>query len=439
MKKKGLWLGVLLLLLLLPASAAFADGPSLTTDDGRIFVDEDVTLEPGEVYDGDLGIFNGDLSVPKGSAVKGDVFVTNGDVEVAGRIDGSLAVVSGDLTLEQGAVVEGDLFVMSGDHEVAGRVTGDLSVMFGDAELRDTAVVDGDLMVLSGRLERAAGARVGGEEMSDIRLPDLPLIRERINPPQVPELPEIPEVPALPERVPQVPPVPRVRVETPAQEFGRFVGRVVTAGFFSLVFIALGVLIVFIWRRPTRRVSECISAMPVQSFVLGLLTFLIAVVLEAFALVLLILIILVAAALISTVILIPIGLLLILLSVLVLLPVPLALMGGMVLGWVSLAELVGQKLGKVLRGGALQPLGATLLGLLITVPVAAILWVVQPACCAWPFIVLLTSIGLGAVFHTRFGRQDCSQAKPAPAPEVLPAEAMDEEAGEPDLPPEATP
>ena len=346
MRKKGLWLGVLLLLLLLPASAAFADGPSLTVDDGRIFVDEDVMLEPGEVIDGDVGIFNGDLSVPKGSVIKGDVFVTNGDVEVAGRIDGSLAVVSGDLTLEQGAVVDGDLFVMSGDHEVAGRVTGDLSVMFGDAELRDTAVVDGDLMVLSGRLERAAGARVGGEELSDIQLPNLPLIRERINPPELPDLPEIPEIPALPELVPQVPPVPRVRAETPAQEFGRFVGRVVSAGFFSLVFIALGVLIVFIWPRPTRRVSECIAAMPVQSFVLGLLTFLIAAVLEAFALVLLILIILVAAALISTVILIPIGLLLILLSVLVLLPVPLALMGGMVLGWVALAELVGQKAGQ---------------------------------------------------------------------------------------------
>jgi hypothetical protein len=198
------------------------------------------------------------------------------------------------------------------------------------------------------------------------------------------------------------------------------------------------VLIVFIWPRPTRRVSECISAMPVQSFVLGLLTFLIAAVLEAFAAVLLILIVLVAAALISTVILIPVGLLLILLSVLVLLPVPLALMGGMVLGWVALAELVGQKLGKLLRGGAIQPLGATLLGLLITVPVAALLWVLRPACCAWPFIVLLTSVGLGAVFHTRFGRQDCNQAKAAET-EVLPAEAMDEEAGAPDLPPDATP
>jgi cytoskeletal protein CcmA (bactofilin family) len=435
MKKKGLWLGVLLLLILLPASAAFADGPRIAADGGRIFVDEDLSLEPGEVFDGDVGIFNGDLDVPKDSVIKGDVFVTNGDVEVGGRIDGSLAVVSGDLTLEQGAVVEGDLFVMTGDHEVAGRVSGDLSLMFGDGNLRDTAVVEGDLMVLSGNLQRAAGARVGGEEMSDLRLPELPFMRERINPPAVPELPEMPEMPALPE----VPALPRIRTQTPAQEFGRLVGRVVTAGFFSLVFIALGVLIVFIWRRPTRRVSECIAAMPVQSFALGLLTFLIAAVLEAFAAVLLILIVLVAAALISTVILIPVGLLLILLSVLVLLPVPLALVGGVVLGWVSLAELIGQKVGRVLKTGGLQPLGATLLGLIITVPVAALLWVVKPVCCAWPFVILLTSIGLGAVFHTRFGTQECSQAKPASGPEVLPAEAMDEEAGAPDLPPDTTP
>jgi len=427
-RKKGLWLGVLLLLLLLPAQAALAAGPSIVTDDGRIFVDEDVVLEPGEVWDGDLGVLNGDLGIPAGSIVQGDVFVTNGEVTVGGRIDGSLAVVGGTLTLEQGSEVRGDVFVMSGNPEVAGRVAGDLALMFGSGRLRDTAVVEGDLTVVSGSLDRAAGARVGGQEMSDLRLPDLPLIQERIGPPE------------LPERIQELPAVPRVAVDTPGQRFGRFVGRAVTAGFFGLVFIALGLLVVLVWPRPTRRVSECIAAMPVQSFALGLLTFLIAALLEAVAAVLLILIILVAAALISTVILIPIGLLLILLSVLVLLPVPLALMGGMVLGWVALAELIGQRLARLLKTAPLQPLGATLLGLLVTVPLAATLWIAQPACCAWPFIILLTSLGLGAVFHTRFGKQDCQQATPAAAaPAALPAEAMDEEAGAPDLPPDVTP
>jgi len=185
--------------------------------------------------------------------------------------------------------------------------------------------------------------------------------------------------------------------------------------------------------------------MPAKSFVLGLLTFLIAAVLEALAGVLLILLIVVGAGLIGTVILSPIGLLLILLSVLVLLPVPLALLVGLVLGWVALAELIGQKVGKALRVRKLQPLGATLIGLLITVPVTAVLWVIEPCCCAWPFVILLTSIGLGAVFHTRFGKQDCRQLTPpsklqekAGEPEALPAEAMDEEAGAPDQPSDVT-
>jgi hypothetical protein len=78
-------------------------------------------------------------------------------------------------------------------------------------------------------------------------------------------------------------------------------------------------------------------------------------------------------------------------------------------------------------------------GLMVTVPIAAILWVAKPVCCAWPFIILLTSVGLGAVIHTRFGTRSCSQARPLAEPELLPASAMDEEAGEPDVPPGGTP
>ena len=434
MRKKGLlWLGLLVVLLLLPAPAVFADDPGLHLDGGRIFVDEDVSLEPGETFSGDLGVFNGDLTVPQGATVNGDVFVTNGDVEIGGQINGSAAAISGDLSLAGGGLIKGDVFVMSGDQEIAGRVTGDVSVMFGDSRVRSTAVVDGDMVVLSGSLDREAGAQVRGQEIREIPLPNIPLIRERIAPPEVRTVPEVPQ------RTPLPPSLPRLPTETSGQQFGRFVGRVLAAGFFSLVFVALGVLIVFIWPRATHRVSDCIAAMPVQSFFLGLLAFLIALLLEALAMVLMILIILVAAALISTVILIPIGLVLILLSVLVLLPVPLALAGGMALGWVALAERVGRGVIKLLKAGYVRPLGATLVGLMVTVPIAAVLWVAKPVCCAWPFIILLTSVGLGAVIHTRFGTQSCRQAKPPTEPELLPAAAMDEEAGEPDVPPGGTP
>ena len=440
MRKKGLWLGLLpLTLLLLPVSAALAGEPGFVYDTGQIFVDEDVTLEPGQTFQGDMGVFNGNLTVPRGSQINGDVFLTNGDAEIDGQINGSLAVISGDLFLGQTALAKGDVFVMSGDQEIAGRVTGDVSVMFGNIDLKETADVDGDVVVLSGSLERAPGAQVRGAEMREIPLPRMPIIPERPRVPEIPVQPELPELPELPERVPSVPPVPRIQPETPVQQFGRFVGRAMAAGFMGLLFIALGALIVFIWPRTTRRVTDCIAAMPLQSFVLGLLTFLIALVLEALAVVLMILVIMVAAALISTIILIPVGLLLILLSVLVLLPVPLALVAGMVLGWVALAELVGRQVIRILKAGQVQSLGATLVGMIITVAVATLLWLVWPLCCGWPFIILLTSLGLGAVIHTRFGRQSCSQSQPPADPDLLPAEAMDEEAGLPDEAPGNTP
>jgi cytoskeletal protein CcmA (bactofilin family) len=413
-----------------------ADEPVLTIEDGQIFVDEDVTLEPGETFDGDLGIFEGNLTLPANSVVRGDVFLTNGDAEIAGRIEGDLAVISGRLVLSEEGRVEGDLFGMAGEAEIAGRVGGDASWMFGDAELLSSAVVEGDLMVVSGDLERDAGARILGEELPDVRLPELPWLSER------PSLPEVREMPQL--EVPQVPTPQRPTWQQPTvgRRVANFVGRAVATGLMGLLFVGLGLLIVLIWPRATQRVSECITLLPLQSFGLGLLTFLLAAVVESLAMVLMILLILVAAALISTVILIPIGLLLILLSVLLLLPVPLALAGGIVLGWVGVAEVVGRKVAQLLRAGKVSLMGAVFIGLLVTVPVAAVLWVLKPVCCAWPFIILLTSLGLGAVFHTRFGRQACqppagatkTQVVPADA-EPLPADAMDEEVGQPDEPP----
>jgi hypothetical protein len=439
MKRKALWLGLMALLLLWPTATVFADEPIVSLEGGQIFVDEDVVLEPGEVFDGDLGVFDGDLTLPEGSVVNGDVFITNGEAEVSGRVNGNLAVVSGDLVLAESGWVAGDVFSMSGDQVVAGHVRGDLSVLFGDMDLRGTAVVEGDLLVLSGSIERASGARVLGEQVSEIPLPPIPLLRES---PKVPKMPEIvpPSLPEVPELAVPLPPEPvRPRPETFGQRVGRFMGRVVSAAFLSLAFIAVGLLIVVLWPRATREVSDCIATLPIQSFGLGLLTYLIAAGLEALAVVLMILIILVAAALIGTVILIPVGLLLILLSVLVLVPVPLGLVAAMVLGWVGLAELIGRKVLKALKATDVKPLGAMLVGLLITVGVAAVLWILQPACCAWPFVILLTSVGLGAVVHTRFGRQSCRPPQPAAEADVLPPEAMDEEAGQADGPADETP
>jgi len=237
----------------------------------------------------------------------------------------------------------------------------------------------------------------------------------------------------VPPELPQPPMVRQVHQETFGQSLGRFIGRVFTATFLGLLFVGVGLLVVFIWPRPTRQVSDCIRVMPWQSLGLGLLTFLIAAGLESLAAVLMIIIILVAAALIATVILIPVGLLLLMLSFLVLLPVPLALAGAMVMGWVGLAELIGQKALRVLNMKHSTPAGTVFVGMLITVGVAATLWILNPACCGWIFVLLFTSVGLGAVIHTRFGTQSCeSSSQAVTESDPLPADAMDEEAGQPD-------
>jgi len=409
--KKWLWIG--LLVVLLPLSVSRADDPHINLDNGRIFVHEDVTLEPGEVFDGDLGVLGGDLTVPESSVVRGDVFVTNGDISLAGRVEGDLAVIGGDLEVKEAGQVQGDAFVSRGDGDVAGQVDGDLMVMFGELKIRESAVINGDLMVMGGELDRAVGAQIRGEQLPEIIPPEV----------QKPTPPEVPPLPARPPR------------ETVWQKIGRLFGRLLTAGFLGLLVIGVGLIIVFIWPRHTHQVAECIALMPLQSLGLGLLTFLIAAFLESLAAVLMIIIILVAAALMSTIILIPVGVLIALLSVLVLLPVPVATVGAMVLGWVSLAQAVGKKAVQVLEAGYVRPLGATLVGLLITVPLTAVLWVLKPLCCAWPVIILLTSIGLGAAILTRFGTQSCQAARTPLSDEVLPAAAMDEEAGAPDAPP----
>jgi len=458
MSKKVALLGLLVILLLWPASAAAADGRIVLQDGGQIFVDEDVVLIPGQTFEGELGVLRGNLTMPEGSTVNGDVFVVNGKATIAGRVAGNLAVVNQRLELAETGWVSGDVFGMSGDQDVAGQIRGNLSNLFGRLMLRSTAIVEGDLLVTAGHLEREAGAQVLGEQVSELRWPDMPFVerlRERAGelpiPQQLLPTPKPPEslpVPAPPEpprlRPTPMPPEQRwpVPAETARERMGHLLGRVVTAFVLGLLLMAAGLLTASVWPKASGQVSKCIATLPWQSFGLGLLSFLIAAGLEALAIVLMIVVILVGALMMGTVILIPIGLLVILLSVLVLLPVPLALIGGIVLGWVGLAQLIGQKLLKALKAAEPSPLGATLLGLLITVAAAVVLWILQPGCCAWPYIILLTSIGLGAVIHTRFGTRSCQGQPAAPvrgaAPvealpvEALPVEAMDEEAGRPD-------
>jgi cytoskeletal protein CcmA (bactofilin family) len=430
MRKNAVWLGLLAVLLLWPAAAVWADNPDRSTggyewsfDDGNTFFNEDVTIKQGEVVDGEMGVFNGNLTLEEGSIVNGDVFVANGDVRVAGRVNGNLTVVKGDLVVAQSGQVTGEIFGMGGTREVAGRVDGNLSGLFGETVLRSTAVIGGDVLGGPGDLVLDPGVQIGGQ-VERIPAPSLPFLEPESESSEL-------TPPTLPEQ-------PWGEPDTVGQRIGHFVGRVVTAMVLSLVLLAAGALIVGIWPRPTQRVASCISDLPLRSLGLGLLTFLIAVALEVLAAILLAVIGVVAAALMATVILIPVGLVLIVLGVLLLAVVPLALAVGMVLGWVALAELVGQKVLTAFKAKKITPLAAVVVGLLATVWLPAVLWLVEPCCLAWPVVILLTSLGLGAAILTRFGSRRCLPTRPPASPvaaDALPADVMDEEAGQPDGPP----
>ncbi|MBN1136604.1 MAG: polymer-forming cytoskeletal protein [Anaerolineae bacterium] len=435
MRKNAVWLALLALLLLWPVAVVWADDPDSRTvgykwsfDDGETFFNEDVTIEKGEVVDGDLGVFNGDLALEEGSVVNGEVFVFNGSVQSAGRVNGDLAVIKGDLVVTQAGWVTGDLFGMGGTRDIAGHVDRNLSGLFGKTVLRSTAVVGGDVL---GDLVLEPGAQIGGQ-VERISAPSLPFLEPGA------DLSEL-NLPSLLDPSGGAP-------DTPGERIGRFVGRVLAASMLSLVLLAAGALVVVIWPRPTRRVADCIADLPLRSLGLGLLTFLIAVALEVLAAILLALLGVISAALMATVILIPVGLLLILLGVLLLAVVPLALAVGMLLGWVALAELIGQKVLAALKVQKATPLAAVVVGLLVTVWLPAVLWLIEPCCLAWPVVILLTSVGLGAVILTRFGARQCLPTRPPASPvavdvlpaesaPALPADAMDQEVGQPDSPP----
>lgn len=455
MKRSMLLLGALVLLLLLPAGAAFAQGPTGGSDGGQAFTKQDVTLGPGETFNGDLSVIDGNLSMAEGSSVLGDVFVTKGNASIAGEVSGNAAVVGGKVILAGSGEINGDLFALGGEHDLAGQVKGDVSILFGETVLRSSAVIRGDLLAAPGDLTREEGSRVSGQVVTRLGA-------SSESPGTVPgQLPEatvvVPATPREPGEAPPIDePLPWAEPKGLGDRLARFAGRLLSAMLFTLLVIGVGVLIVLVWPRPTKRVDECIATLPGQSLGLGLLTFLLAAGLEVVAVFVMVMVILAGALLMATIILIPVGLLLILLSGLVLLPVPLALAGGVLLGWVGLAEIIGRKLLDGLHARDASQLAQVLLGLLVTLVPAVILWLIQPWCCGLPFVTILTSIGLGAVFHTRFGTRACENETPflepdrlpiagavdEPIPEravlepdSLPADAMEEEVGLPDAAP----
>jgi cytoskeletal protein CcmA (bactofilin family) len=108
---------ICLLLLALVTAAAWVPSALAQGGDrgeGQIVMGRDVDLEAGQVVDGDLSVFGGNLRMAANSRVTGDVAVFGGYTEIAGNVGGDVAAIGGNIRLNPTARVDGDIFTLGG-------------------------------------------------------------------------------------------------------------------------------------------------------------------------------------------------------------------------------------------------------------------------------------------------------------------------------------
>src|SRR4051794_40876636 len=76
--------------------AALSQAPAAQAQDGpaRSAINSDLTIEKGEVVEGDVSVTGGKLTVY--GEVRGKVAVLNGSARVDGKVQGDVAVIGGD-------------------------------------------------------------------------------------------------------------------------------------------------------------------------------------------------------------------------------------------------------------------------------------------------------------------------------------------------------
>jgi len=79
------------------------------------------------------------------------------------RRNGDRVRIGGDVTVDAGEVIDGDVVAIGGPVKVDGEVQGDVVAVGGSVTLGPTAVVEGDVTVVGGPLHRDPGAQVRGK------------------------------------------------------------------------------------------------------------------------------------------------------------------------------------------------------------------------------------------------------------------------------------
>lgn len=260
-----------------------------------------------------------------------------------------LTVIGGTAELEEGSTVNGNVAILGGSLSINGEVTGDVNAMGGVVSLGETAVIHGNVTTLGATVSRAEGAVV----MGDIGT-GRPTLR--------------------------FPTTNRSPIQSGIQALWNFVSPIFQA--FALA--ALAILVSLFALRPMEHIGDAMTAQPVTTGGIGLLT----------AIVLPVMMVLISI----TIILMPVG-------IIGLLALALALL----LGWISAGLVTGERLAQAFKQNWSGPISAGA-GTLVLSLVGALIGSIP--CIGWIAPFLVSIIGLGAVVLTRFG----TQAYPAPQP-----------------------
>ena len=127
MKQKLLTLSLILLLFLVLAPPALAQGPD--GSGSQVIFGNNFTLETEKTVDGDVVVFGGNVTTEKSSTIEGDLAVFGGNVNIDGTVEGDIAAIGGNVNLGETAVVKGDIALLGGQ-----------------ANLDDGAVVEGSIV-----------------------------------------------------------------------------------------------------------------------------------------------------------------------------------------------------------------------------------------------------------------------------------------------------
>ena len=312
--KKFVYTLALLALLLLPVHPAFALNLN-NPKDGRVIIGQNFTLKSGDTLDGDL------------------------------------VVIGGEANIEKNATVNGDIVVIGGSLNLDGKASGDAVVIGGLVSIGESASLAGNVVTVGGSLQRAVGAVIGGNIVTNLPPPNLQLPISPIT------------------QKPSVPPAPRFEVNLGP------LGTVAGIFFRALGLAALAMLLTIFLHPQLDRVAQAVLTQPFMSGSIGFLTIFVA----------------------------PITLI-ILAVTLILIPVALAvtfLLGlALLFGVVAFGMEVGDRFTKaihqtwepVLSAGIGTFLLAIVLGTVNLVP-----------CIGWLAGVLVGLIGLGAAIITMFG------------------------------------